>query len=69
MTTMLHQGGDSSGFDERRQLGELATLVSSDAGRTYLAEGYTGWAHKDSAPSSQGPHDLSEPRPSRLPEQ
>lgn len=40
---MLHQGGGSAGFDEQRQLGELATLVSSDAGRTYLAEGYTGW--------------------------
>ena len=43
MTTMLHRLPDTSDFDERRQLGELATLVSSEAGRTYLAEGYTGW--------------------------
>ncbi|MEQ6901474.1 4-hydroxybenzoate 3-monooxygenase [Nocardioides sp. YIM 152588] len=48
MTTMLHRappaaGGAYSDFDERRQLGELATLVSSEAGSTYLAEGYTGW--------------------------
>ncbi|GAA1897733.1 4-hydroxybenzoate 3-monooxygenase [Williamsia serinedens] len=43
MTTMLHRSADSSDFDERRQLGELATLVASDAGKTYLAEGYTGW--------------------------
>lgn len=43
MTTMLHRAADSSSFDELRQLGELTTLVSSEAGRTYLAEGYTGW--------------------------
>ena len=43
MTTMLHRAADSSPFDEQRQLGELSTLVSSEAGRTYLAEGYTGW--------------------------
>lgn len=52
MTTMLHradtgpEGSESSGgseFDERRQLGELHTLVASEAGRRYLAEGYTGW--------------------------
>ena len=43
MTTMLHNAADASDFDEQRQLGELRTLVSSEAGRTYLAEGYTGW--------------------------
>ena len=43
MTTMLHRTADSTDFDERRQLGELATLVGSRAGSTYLAEGYTGW--------------------------
>ncbi|WP_028661270.1 4-hydroxybenzoate 3-monooxygenase [Nocardioides insulae] len=43
MTTMLHQLPESTPFDERRQLGELATLVASEAGKTYLAEGYTGW--------------------------
>ncbi len=43
MTTMLHRAPGSSDFDERRQLGELTSLVSSEAGSTYLAEGYTGW--------------------------
>jgi p-hydroxybenzoate 3-monooxygenase len=43
MTTMLHQTPDASDFDEQRQLGELTTLVSSEAGQTYLAQGYTGW--------------------------
>lgn len=46
MTTMLHRSpvmSGSSDFDEHRQLGELASLVSSEAGSTYLAEGYTGW--------------------------
>lgn len=44
MTTMLHTLPDATEFDIRRQQGELATLVASTAGRTYLAEGYTGWA-------------------------
>ncbi len=43
MTTMLHRGADTSDFDELRQLGELESLVASEAGSTYLAEGYTGW--------------------------
>lgn len=43
MTTLLHRTADASEFDERRQLGELSWLVSSRAGSTYLAEGYTGW--------------------------
>ncbi|MHA3704011.1 4-hydroxybenzoate 3-monooxygenase [Jatrophihabitans sp. YIM 134969] len=41
MTTMLHAVGDE--FDRRRQLGELTSLVTSEAGARYLAEGYTGW--------------------------
>ncbi|MGC5257730.1 4-hydroxybenzoate 3-monooxygenase [Gordonia sp. DT218] len=45
MTTMLHNSTDASEFDEQRQLGELQSLVSSEAGSTYLAEGYTGWPH------------------------
>ncbi|MUL83012.1 MULTISPECIES: 4-hydroxybenzoate 3-monooxygenase [unclassified Mycolicibacterium] len=45
MTTMLHRLPDTTDFDELRQLGELDTLVSSEAGSTYLAEGYTGWPH------------------------
>lgn len=43
MTTMLHRLPGASAFDERRQLAELASLVGSDSGSKYLAEGYTGW--------------------------
>lgn len=43
MTTMLHRNAHDTDFDELRQLGELTTVVSSEAGSTYLAEGYTGW--------------------------
>lgn len=43
MTSMLHTNADSSEFDKARQIGELRTVVSSEAGRTYLAEAYTGW--------------------------
>jgi p-hydroxybenzoate 3-monooxygenase len=48
MTTMLHTLPNATDFDVRRQLGELASVVSSRAGSTYLAEAYTGW------PSTQG---------------
>jgi p-hydroxybenzoate 3-monooxygenase len=48
---MLHVGADSAGsawpeasdFDRLRQLGELRSVVESEAGRRYLAEAYTGW--------------------------
>ncbi|HEU4330518.1 MAG TPA: 4-hydroxybenzoate 3-monooxygenase [Lapillicoccus sp.] len=43
MTSMLHQVPGATDFDERRQLAELASVVASTAGSTYLAEGYTGW--------------------------
>ena len=43
MTSMLHQVPGATDFDERRQLAELSSVVSSTAGSTYLAEGYTGW--------------------------
>lgn len=43
MTTLLHALPEASDFDERRQLGELEALVSSEAGTRYLAEAYTGW--------------------------
>lgn len=43
MTSMLHLTPDASDFDRRRQLGELESVVASDAGSTYLAEAYTGW--------------------------
>lgn len=43
MTTMLHRVDGASDFDVARQLGELRSIVESDAGSTYLAEAYTGW--------------------------
>ena len=43
MTMMLHRVPGNSLFDEERQRGELSMLVGSEAGKTYLAEGYTGW--------------------------
>jgi p-hydroxybenzoate 3-monooxygenase len=43
MTTMLHRLPDATDFDVRRQIGELASVVGSRAGSTYLAEAYTGW--------------------------
>jgi p-hydroxybenzoate 3-monooxygenase len=43
MTTMLHALPGATPFDVRRQEAELGSLVSSRAGRTFLAEGYTGW--------------------------
>ncbi len=43
MTNMLHVAPDASEFDRLRQLGELRSVVESEAGRTYLAEAYTGW--------------------------
>jgi p-hydroxybenzoate 3-monooxygenase len=43
MTSMLHRIPGGSAFDRRRQLGELAGVVESSAGSTYLAEAYTGW--------------------------
>jgi p-hydroxybenzoate 3-monooxygenase len=43
MTSMLHVAPDASDFDRMRQLGELRSVIESEAGRTYLAEAYTGW--------------------------
>ncbi len=43
MTTMLHSTTDATDYDEERQLAELRNVVASNAGSTYLAEGYTGW--------------------------
>ncbi len=41
MTTMLHRY-DGDAFDNRRQIGELESVVNSQAGQTYLAENYSG---------------------------
>lgn len=46
MTSMLHAAPEETGFDARRRLAELRTVVGSRAGRQFLAEGYTGWPFK-----------------------
>ncbi|WP_417564659.1 4-hydroxybenzoate 3-monooxygenase [Microbacterium sp.] len=46
MTSMLHQMPEHNDFDRMRQLGELRSVTDSRAGRTYLAEAYTGWPHE-----------------------
>ena len=38
MTSMLHVAPDASDFDRLRQLGELQSVVESEAGRRFLAE-------------------------------
>jgi p-hydroxybenzoate 3-monooxygenase len=43
MTSMLHRDTSATDFDTCRQLGELDTVTGSAAGRTFLAEAYTGW--------------------------
>ncbi|MGM7670408.1 4-hydroxybenzoate 3-monooxygenase [Microbacterium sp. A93] len=43
MTNMLHSLPEHNEFDRQRQLGELRSVTDSEAGRTYLAEAYTGW--------------------------
>jgi p-hydroxybenzoate 3-monooxygenase len=43
MTQMMHVPTDGTDFDRRRQQAELDNVVSTDAGRRYLAEQYTGW--------------------------
>jgi p-hydroxybenzoate 3-monooxygenase len=43
MTSMLHTVPEASDFDRLRQLGELRSVVESEAGRRFLAEAYTGW--------------------------
>lgn len=43
MTQMLHAPPGGSPFDVKRQEGELDNVVGTRAGRTYLAEQYTGW--------------------------
>ncbi len=42
MTQMLHLNPDDNAFDRKRQLGELAYVVSSEAAATSLAENYVG---------------------------
>ncbi|MFD9483748.1 4-hydroxybenzoate 3-monooxygenase [Streptomyces sp. NPDC059991] len=44
MTAMLHRAPGATDFDVRRQLAELAAVVDSPVGSTYLAQAYTGWS-------------------------
>lgn len=43
MTQMLHTPPVADAFDVRRQMGELETVTSTQQGRAYVAECYTGW--------------------------
>lgn len=43
MTSMLHAAPGETSFDASRRLAELRTVVESEAGSAFLAEGYTGW--------------------------
>lgn len=43
MTQLLHTAPGGTPFDVRRQLGELDNVVGTRAGRSYLAQQYTGW--------------------------
>jgi p-hydroxybenzoate 3-monooxygenase len=43
MSRMLHTLGDEPEFERHRRRAELRTLAESEAGRRFLAEGYTGW--------------------------
>ena len=47
MTQLLHTAPGSTGFDHWRQVGELDNVVGTRAGRTYLAEQYTGWPTRE----------------------
>ncbi|MFF9572820.1 4-hydroxybenzoate 3-monooxygenase [Streptomyces sp. NPDC014685] len=47
MTRLLHTAPGGTPFDLQRQLGELDNVVGTRAGRTYLAEQYTGWPTRD----------------------
>ena len=40
---MLDRLPDATDFDTRRQLGELETVVTSEAGSRFLTETYTDW--------------------------
>jgi p-hydroxybenzoate 3-monooxygenase len=42
MSSMLHVAPDASPFELHRRRGELSAVLSSEAGRRYLAEQYVG---------------------------
>lgn len=43
LTNMLHTIPAATDFDRLRQLGELRSVIDSEAGCRFLAEAYTGW--------------------------
>ena len=43
MTTMLHIAPDATEFDKKRQVADLYSHTQSEAGQTFIAEGYVGW--------------------------
>ncbi|MBE1879010.1 4-hydroxybenzoate 3-monooxygenase [Myceligenerans pegani] len=43
MSRMLHSHPGESGFEARCRIAELRALAESEAGRRFIAEGYTGW--------------------------
>ena len=45
MTTMLHLAPEASEFDKQRQIAELYMYTQSEAGQTFIAEGYVGWEY------------------------
>lgn len=52
MTSMLHLDHDDDAFGHRRQLAEIDQVTDSEAGRTLLAEAYTGWPITRTNPAS-----------------
>lgn len=44
LTQMTHLSPERHDFELRRQVAELRSVVSSTAGSTYFADGYTGWS-------------------------
>ena len=53
MTTMLHTLPNANDFDDSARSVSSPSVVSSRAGSTYLAEGYTGWPTAPSARASK----------------
>lgn len=45
MTTMLHIAPDATEFDKKRQVADLYAHTQSEAGQTFIAEGYVGWEY------------------------
>lgn len=46
LTTLMHNSPGQDEFANRRAVAELEAIVSTDPGRKYLAESYTGWPNE-----------------------